>query len=276
MGVHADLERALDVLVKGVGGHRDDRDRLRVGMLQQADRRRRRQSVHLGHSDVHQDRVKIVLFTLPKELDRLLAVFGMLDHASADGEQFFDDLRVDENVLCEQNAPAVQIGALLLLIQRHLVLARDALELVDDMGGKQRLSQKAVHAGAQRLVHDLIPVEGGQDDDRILFMIALADLFRELYAVHAGHIPVEEHQTVRLMLGMLYLEHMQGFFAAAAGIGLDAGLIQHQPRVLGGDLLVIDDQHTHFGGVEIAAVRALVIAVSQRDHNGELRADALL
>ena len=57
----------------------------------------------------------------------------------------------------------------------------------------------------------------------------------------------------------------------------DARLVQHQPAVLGDDLLVVHNEYAQGAGVDgILLRRARAKAVAQRDHHGKLRARAFL
>ena len=70
--VHARLQRALHVLVKGIGRHGDDGDPGAVGAAGLPDRPGSAEAVQNRHAYVHQDRVEGALRMLQKRLDRKL------------------------------------------------------------------------------------------------------------------------------------------------------------------------------------------------------------
>ena len=126
----------------------------------------------------------------------------------------------------------------------------------------------------QCLVDDVVPVERCQDDYRRLFLIASSYFPSYFEAVHFRHFPVKKHEVVRFVLGVLHFQHLQRRLPVVARVGLDADLVQHDPRMLRRDFLVVHDQNPHVVRVDIAHGKPLVLAVGQRDDDGKLRPDA--
>ena len=130
MGVHADLQRALHVLVEGVGGQRDDGDGRGVGPAERPNGRRRFQAVHFRHADIHEDGVVVIDRALLEHLHRNSPVFRMIDLGFAHQDDLLYDFGVDHYVFRHEDVSALQFGALLFLEQAHVVLLGDSLEFV--------------------------------------------------------------------------------------------------------------------------------------------------
>ena len=109
VGVEPGLQRALHVLVKGVGGQGDDGDAPGVLSVHGADDPRRLQTVHFRHTHVHQDRGVIRLRALPELFHGDSAVFRRIDLHAPALQQQGDDLRVDLHILGQQDASACQL-----------------------------------------------------------------------------------------------------------------------------------------------------------------------
>ena len=127
----------------------------------------------------------------------------------------------------------------------------------------------------QRLVQDLVPVERSQDDHGRFAAVTLPYFLCDLQAVHLRHFPVQQHQVIGGVLGVLHLQHLQRIPAGQADIRLDAYLVQNQPGVLRCDFFVVHDQYMHVIRFDVMSCRALMPAVFQRNHHGKLRAFSL-
>ena len=128
----------------------------------------------------------------------------------------------------------------------------------------------------QRVIHDIVPIEGGEDDHRCFLVVPLPYFLCHFKAVHFRHFPIEQHKSVRLMLGVLHFQHLQSHFPVVAGIRLDAHFVQHDSRMFRRDLLVVHHENAHILQIDMACHRPLMLAVGQRDDDGEFRSHALL
>ena len=72
--VHARIQTLLNVVRKGVRGHRDNRNRPADGVVAGAEGARRFVAVHYGHLHVHQDNVVVAGADVVERLHQLLAV----------------------------------------------------------------------------------------------------------------------------------------------------------------------------------------------------------
>ena len=84
----------------------------------------------------------------------------MIEVRLLDLYQLLHDLGVDKDILRHQEALALQLGKALLVYHADPVLLRDALKLVHDVGRIDRLLNKAVDAGFDRRILDIVPVVG--------------------------------------------------------------------------------------------------------------------
>ena len=200
----------------------------------------------------------------------------MIDNGVFYRQQFLHDFGIDEDVFGQQDMAPGEACTAFFLEKVHVVSAGDTFELVDNVACKERFRKETVHPDMQRLVHDFVPVVGGKDNHRSLVVVTFTDLCRHFQAVHVGHFPVQKHQVVGLVLGVLYLQHLQGFFAAGAGVRLDARLVQHEPRVFAGNRVVIDDQHADIVQIHVVYRHYFVVAVLEGHHHREHGTFALL
>lgn len=275
MRVQPRLHAPLDVLVECVRCEGDDRDRLRIRAVHRADLSRRREAVLHRHPHVHEDRVVVALALLPEEIDRRLAVLGVIDFDLPHGQHHQHDLGVDRHILREQDAAALQLDVS--LPGRLAFLLKCLPEFIHDIRREKRLRDKGVDAGLPRLLRHVVPVEGGEDDDRELMADDLPDPARRLDAVHAGHLPVDEDEVVGIVPRVLELDHADRLFAGGGGVAADADLPEDEPRVLAGHLVVVDDEHDDIVGGKLVRVLAAVLSSGglQRHRHGEGRALAL-
>ena len=86
------------------------------------------QTVHLGHTHIHQDRRVISGRMRREHIHGYLAVFGDLNGHPAHSQQRSDDLGVDRHILSEQNGFSVEIGFLCGFGGSVVFLVENALE----------------------------------------------------------------------------------------------------------------------------------------------------
>ena len=194
----------------------------------------------------------------------------MVDFCLPHENDLLHDLRVDQDILRQEKIPAFQIGTFLLLIQAHVVFPCDPFEFIKHVGCKQRLCQKTVDTAVDRLFHDLIPIERGQDNYGCFLVIVLPYFLCYCDPVHLGHLPVEQYKVVRLVLGMLYLQHIHSSLPVKTGICFDTRLIQYNPRMLCCDFFVIHHQDPHMIWIDKVCVRSVMMTGVQCDGNRKL------
>ena len=78
----------------------------------------------------------------------------------------------------------------------HAVAGGHDADAGDQVGGRRALEQEAAGAGLEALVHVLVEIEGGEDEDaRALVAPQRDDRARRLDAVHDRHLHVHEHDV---------------------------------------------------------------------------------
>ena len=169
--------------------------------------------------------------------------------------------------------PAFQVSLLLFLVESHIVFSCYPFKLIDYIGSKQGLCQEAVHTNMQGFIHNFIPVKGCQDDDRRFLVVPFPYFLCYFNAIHLRHLPVKQHKTIRFMLGMLYLQHIECRLPIVAGIRLDPHFIQYDPGVFCRNLFVIDDQNMHILRIKVPSVNPFMLTVAQSNYYSEFCPD---
>ena len=106
MGVHACLLGLFYIMGEGIGGQSDDGDRFCVRMVRPSDLLCRRQSVHHGHSQIHQDRVIITGFGAFHHFHSNKAVFGMFGFDPLEFKKVFHDFGIFRIIFHNQDPAA--------------------------------------------------------------------------------------------------------------------------------------------------------------------------
>ena len=82
MSIHAGSHAFLDVFVKSVGRHRDDRQSGLRRIRQRTDGRGSLIAIHFRHVDIHQDEIESVFRLLADKIERLLSIMRA-DHLNS-------------------------------------------------------------------------------------------------------------------------------------------------------------------------------------------------
>ena len=277
VGVEASLHAALHVLAEGVGRERDDGNAACVGALQRhgPDGARSLEAAHLGHAHVHENGVVVAGLVPLEHVDGDAAVRGVVGLDAAHGEHHEQNFRVDVHVLGDEHAPALE--ARRLGGQDRVLRPEGLLELFHDGAGEEGFGHEAVDARGPGIVGDVFPVEGGQDDDGRAAADDGADVLRGLHAVHAVHAQIDQHEIVVLLAGVAHPDLVEALLARCGRLADDANVAEHDLRVLQGNGGVVDHEHAHVAGNEVARQRVGAPAAghAERHRDGDGRAPSL-
>ena len=280
--VHAHGEAALAIGLHRVGGHGDHRQVGEAGVgPQQA---RGSLAVHHGHLHVHEHHV--VAFAL-QGVERLLAMRSHVYRKTGIAQQLHGDELVQLVVLDQQHRRTPHRGQQCLLLrvfqagaasQRLADGGHGLHQGLEQHGRADRLDQHRLDALRARRVHDILaPIGRDHEHLRHGAKIQRPDAPRQLDAVHARHMPIQQQQAVRVPLGHRIAHRGQRLLARMHLLGLQAQRLQHVAQHRGGGVVVVHHQHPpplQCGGAKRALRRRL--AQVERHRGPEARALARL
>ena len=177
---HAGLFGRDAVLGKGARGHRDNRNRRRVGTVHLTNQTRRLVAAHARHHHVHEDCIDGTGLASRKKLNRLLAIVCN-DYAHAFRfQQKTGDFHVQVVVLCQEDGqPRDGLGNHR-LVKRAGLVAGGNLERQVHVEGRA-LALHALHRdGAAQPVHQALGNRHAQTGTAVLGTRRLALLFKGL------------------------------------------------------------------------------------------------
>jgi hypothetical protein len=211
--VHADGHALVAIARHRMRGQCHDRHRRVRRVL--PDQGRRLVAVHHGHLDVHQHDIERRL--LAHRVHRFLSVARERDpHARHLRQQLEGDEPVELVVLHQQHAPSGQQRRRLRRFHRGRRAGPDAVAARRDDGVEQRrrpdrLGDAAVQALGGRAPQDLVAVRRDEHDPRLaLGRERAADALGGFEAVHARHLPVQQHEVVRRLVRLRQLGQRRG------------------------------------------------------------------
>jgi len=153
------------------------------------------------------------------------AVHGHVDVHAAHVQQRQDDFGIERIVLGEQDAATLERAGISLAFGDMAPPVLDIPEGLEEGAGKEGLGNEVVRAGAGGVLANVVPGVGGKEDDG-LRAGGLAKLAGLRHAVHAGALPVHDHEAVGLAC-LASPDQRQGFGQRRCRDRLDARLRQH-------------------------------------------------
>ena len=287
MRVHARLERTLYIFVKGVGGHGDNGNLLRVGALQGADRSSGLKTVHHRHAHIHEDRVVVADIVIQEHVDGSLTVLGALRFDALHIQKVGEDLGVEVDILRHQHAQTLQRDLILRGRGFRLRLCFDRLniagieqnrvQLAHDVVREERLGHDAHNPQGLNLIPQIVPVVTGQKNDGGLAAVEFADGTRKLQAGHAGHTVIRHQELIGHTRIPFFTDAFERVLRAEGSVGSNADIPQDELRMLKLDLVVVHDHNTQTLGQRDGVGLAYGAAGGfERDRDGKGGAEALL
>ncbi len=218
--IHAGGLAALGVLGEGVRREGDDGHGSGVLAVHAAYGGCRSDAVHVGHAQVHENRVEEAWLRIGEELPGCKAIFGMEHARPGLLENGSGDLGVDGLILGEQHPHALDAGKGFFREEAFAVLAASETgQGAVERGLEEGLADEAGKAGSLGLLLDVVPVVGRDEEFRHLAVSRLANLHGRLDAVHARHLVVDDRGKEVLAGRMRPGGHLDSRRAAGAGMG---------------------------------------------------------
>ena len=121
VSVHPAFHRLLQVVVKSIGRHGDDRYRAAVFPLHTADRAGGLETVHDRHHDIHQDHIVSAGLSCTDPFHGLRAVIDTVHRKAPLLQQCQSDLRIQLIVFHDQNTTTLEGDLFLLCLRLHIL-----------------------------------------------------------------------------------------------------------------------------------------------------------
>ena len=183
-------------------------------------------------------------------------------------QQFGGDLPVDLVVLGHQQpAPFQRRGFGFPAFGGGFVRRQAAAQAVVEGGAEERFAQKAPDAGSAGFGFDLAAVIGRDQQQRQLVAQRVPQAAGGLDAVHAGHLPVQQHGLIALAFGGAGGGHLDGRRAGVGSLCPDPQAVQLLQGALAQVLVVVHHQHPPGGQLQVGLLAAGAGQV-QRDMEG--------
>ena len=198
MGIHAGSLALLNIIVKGIGCHGNDRNGPGIRIAEMADIGSCRQAVHEGHPDIHQNGIIIPFFGFAEQLQSTQPILRSVHSKSLPLQQHNRNLCVQRMVLCQKYTLPCEIIVhvrFFFLFLLLILFPQCPGERRDQGGFEHGLADEQIHAGHLCLMFNGTPVICRHNDDCHLRPYNAADTPGCLNPVHLRHFPVYEYHV---------------------------------------------------------------------------------